>query len=124
MTAVRRCLEDERGRWVLRQHAQARSEIALSGWLDGRVRSVVLDRTFVDDDGVRWIIDYKTAAPGNGTDDAFMDAQFELYREQLETYARVVQRLDAAGTDGARPIKLALYFPLLPGWRQWDFAAA
>lgn len=116
--AVKRCLDDERGRWLLQSHRDARSELALSAWLGGRVRNVVLDRTFVDEDGTRWIVDYKTAQPGNGTDEAFMDDQFERYREQLELYARIVQRMDTA------PIKLALYFPLLPGWRAWSFDGA
>lgn len=113
--AIRRCLDDERGRWLLGPHKKARTEMAMSAWVDGRVRNVVLDRTFVDVGGTRWIVDYKTSQHDVGSDEAFMDAQLEVYRQQLELYARVMQRFDTA------PVNLALYFPLLPGWREWAF---
>ncbi|MFK7886191.1 MAG: UvrD-helicase domain-containing protein [Gammaproteobacteria bacterium] len=113
--AIRLCLEDERGRWLLGPHKKDRAEMPMSAWVDGRVRNVVLDRTFVDIGGTRWIVDYKTSQHDVGSDEAFMDAQCEVYREQLEMYARVMQRIDTS------PIKLALYFPLLQGWREWDF---
>ncbi|MFK8018067.1 MAG: UvrD-helicase domain-containing protein [Gammaproteobacteria bacterium] len=113
--AVRNCLTDERGRWLLRAHTKSRCELPLSGWIDGRVRNVVLDRTFVDDQGDRWIVDYKSAQHKTGTDDAFMDAQLEQYRPQLDLYARIMHRVDPV------PIHLGLYFPLLQGWREWRF---
>ena len=34
-------------------------------------------------------------------------------RAQLESYAAAMGALDG------RPIRLALYFPLLAGWREW-----
>ena len=50
--------------------------------------------------------------------DAFLAREVDRYREQLERYARVVRSLDA------RPIRLALYYPLVAGgWREWSFEA-
>jgi ATP-dependent exoDNAse (exonuclease V) beta subunit len=113
--ALARTLADPRGRWILADdHAEARAEQALSGVVDGRVVSVVLDRSFVDADGVRWIVDYKTSAHEGADRDAFLDRERERYRAQLERYARLVRALDP------RPIRLGLYFPLLNGWREWE----
>ena len=114
--AIRNTLDDERGRWILGAHKEAANELELSGWLDDQAHRVVLDRTFVDD-GYRWIIDYKTGAHEGGTVDAFMDTELERYQPQLERYARIMMRMHPT------PIKLALYFPSLKGWRQWDYRA-
>ncbi len=114
--AVRDLLADPRGQWILSdQHQAARSEYPLSGVVDGAVRRYVVDRTFIDADGTRWIIDYKTGRHEGGDLDAFLDREQERYRPQLEQYAR----LFALRED--RPIRLGLYFPLLRGWREWEF---
>jgi ATP-dependent exoDNAse (exonuclease V) beta subunit len=74
---------------------------------------MIVDRTFVDADGLRWIIDYKTGRH-EGTDvEAFLDRERERYRAQLEAYARAFRLMDG------RPLRLALYYPMLDGWREW-----
>ena len=60
--ALIRCVSDERGRWLLGAHdstsdAAARTEWRLTGVSGGRILNVVIDRSFVDDDGVRWIVE-------------------------------------------------------------------
>jgi ATP-dependent exoDNAse (exonuclease V) beta subunit len=104
---------DEKGRWLLSQHAESACEYALSGSLDGQIVSVKIDRTFVDKNSVRWIIDYKTGTHTGGAVDAFLDREKERYQGQLEMY----KRLMSAKED--REIKLGLYFPRLSGWREW-----
>jgi len=60
--AVLGTLRDERGRWILRNDRAATAcEYPICGVIDSRVVSVRVDRTFVDSDGTRWIIDYKTS---------------------------------------------------------------
>jgi hypothetical protein len=108
-------LADERGRWVLAAHSESRTEFPLSGIIDGQMRHFVIDRTFVDDSGVRWIIDYKTSTHEGGGREAFLDNERVRYHEQLERYAALVRRMDD------RPIRLGIYFPLLQGWREWPF---
>ncbi|CAG0999550.1 ATP-dependent DNA helicase PcrA [Burkholderiales bacterium] len=110
---VAAALRDPRGRWLFDPaHEDARSEWALAGVIDGDIVHVVLDRTFVDA-GARWIVDFKTGTHEGSEAAAFLDAEVERYRPQLERYARIVSALDA------RPIRLALYHPRVPGgWRE------
>ncbi|MEJ2575398.1 MAG: UvrD-helicase domain-containing protein [Gammaproteobacteria bacterium] len=112
--ALRNVLNDPRGRWILGDHPEHRAEYALTAWQDGRVRHYVIDRTFVDADGTRWVIDYKTGQHLGGDVEAFLDREQERYRAQLETYATLWRELER------RPVRLGLYFPLLPAWRDWS----
>jgi ATP-dependent helicase/nuclease subunit A len=119
-TALVRVLEDPRGRWILEAHESARSELAitvLNGAYPARVR---LDRTFVDNDGKRWIIDYKTGGHEGADVEAFLDSEVERYRPQLERYARAM----AAIEPHDREIRVALYYPLLGAFRDWAPARA
>jgi ATP-dependent helicase/nuclease subunit A len=111
-----RTLRDPRGRWVLDNHMDAASELPVAGWIGGKLCEAVMDRTFIDESGVRWIIDYKTSEPASGSVENFLEAEKERYREQLERYARLMAQRDD------RPIRLGLYFPLLGEWREWGAA--
>ena len=113
VTALLNCVEDPRARWILSPHTDHRSEYAVTGWLDGRVVAGTIDRTFVDSDGVRWIIDYKTSAHEGAGLAAFLENEKQRYREQLERYARLLALTEA------RPIRAGLYFPLLRAWLEW-----
>lgn len=118
MRALGNTLEDERGRWVLSgEHQQARSEWALSVVEDGWVRRVIIDRTFVDTDGVRWVVDFKTGDHRGGNLATFLDQEQERYADQLSRYADIIRRMDK------HPIRLGLYFPMVRGWREIDFPA-
>lgn len=109
--AARRMLASERGRWLLGRHSDAAAELEV-GSADGLRR---IDRCFVDDAGVRWIVDYKTSAPQPGEDvESFLDRETHRYREQLERYARLLAAIED------RPIRCALYFPMIDGWREWE----
>jgi ATP-dependent helicase/nuclease subunit A len=108
-----RTLDDPRGRWCLENHADATSELPIAGWIGGKLCEAVIDRTFVDESGVRWIIDYKTSEPAGEDVENFLEAEKQRYREQLERYARLMAQRDD------RPIRLGLYFPLTSGWREW-----
>jgi ATP-dependent exoDNAse (exonuclease V) beta subunit len=111
--ALSQTLEDKRGRWLLGSKREARSEWRLTGLLEGELVNRVIDRTFVDENGVRWIVDYKTGTHEGGDLEAFLDREQERYREQFEQYAALMKMLDK------REIRLGLYFPLLKGWREW-----
>jgi ATP-dependent exoDNAse (exonuclease V) beta subunit len=106
-------LQDPRGRWILQAHPEQRTEYPLTAVQDGQPRHYVIDRSFVDAEGRRWIVDYKTGAHGGSDTAAFLDQEQARYRTQLEGYAAVLSALEA------RPIRLGLYFPLLQGWREW-----
>lgn len=109
-------LADACGRWLVDPgHESARSELALSGVDTDGLAHVVIDRTFVDSDGIRWIVDYKSGRHGGGDPQAFLDREQQRYREQLERYGRLLSAMDS------RPIRLGLYFPAMGGWREWPF---
>jgi hypothetical protein len=102
-----------------RCHTSARAEWRLTGTVAGRLVNVAVDRTFVDEAGVRWIIDFKTGSHEGGNVDAFLDNERERYRSQLETYAQLISTLRPDVRMVLSPIRLALYFPMLSGWRDW-----
>jgi len=104
--AIENCLASEQGRWILDNHEEARCEYAITAVLDKRPRSLVLDRSFVEN-GTRWIIDYKTSSHGGGDLEGFLKNEAGRYREQLARYKKAVAITET------RPIKTALYFPML-----------
>ncbi|MDE0309774.1 MAG: UvrD-helicase domain-containing protein [Acidiferrobacterales bacterium] len=111
-TALVNVLNDETGRWLLdSKHEDAKAEYRLTGYVNGIFRNVVLDRTFVDEDGVRWIVDYKTGTTDSNIDD-FLDNEVQRYRDQLIEYRTIL-----SGCDD-RPIRMGLYFPLFARWRE------
>jgi ATP-dependent exoDNAse (exonuclease V) beta subunit len=113
LTALRRTLADERGRWILSSaHREAYSEWELSGVSGGRLRSAKIDRSFVDESGTRWVIDYKTSSHEGGDLAGFLAQEVERYRPQLEGYVGLAQAL------GPEPVRAALYFPLLGAFRE------
>ena len=103
--ALRRLLEDERGQWLL--HGEGHTEFALSGVVQDRIESVVLDRVRIDDDGTHWIVDYKTSTHEGGRREEFLQAESDRYRPQLRKYSEMYRNY--SGAD----IRCALYFPLL-----------
>ncbi len=112
--ALARTLADSRGRWLLGPHSEAANELRVSVFEDDTVHNGVIDRTFVDTDGVRWIVDYKTASHEGAGASAFLDNELERYRARLERYACYFRATES------RPIRLGLYFPLMGGWREWQ----
>ncbi|MDP2795084.1 MAG: UvrD-helicase domain-containing protein [Sulfurisoma sp.] len=117
--ALQVTLQSEDGRWVLAAREGAAAELALTS-AEG-LATQVLDRSFVED-GVRWIIDYKTmkVPPAASNQSGFADndadsrrpivgadatakEHAERYREQLERYAEVFR------ADGL-PIRIAVFY--------------
>lgn len=143
MTTIRCTLQDPRGRWILHQHPEARSEWALlvPDAAQG-TRKFVIDRTFVarpfDQSQVsrvadgsftsdmttvpntaRWIVDYKTSspAPDEGLD-TFLMREADHYRGQLTGYQALLATVDKPPI----PVRVALYFPALPAWYEIKIA--
>jgi ATP-dependent helicase/nuclease subunit A len=105
---------DPRGRWILQKGSRDDlREHAVSGCWRGEVVRAVFDRSFVDEHGVRWVIDYKTSQHVGGGLEEFLEREVERYRPQLQRYAMLAQRL------GPEPVRVGLYFPLMRAWREW-----
>ena len=92
---------------------ESASELALTAVIDGELTSVKIDRTFVDHEGVRWIVDWKTSSHEGGQREQFLANELERYATQLARYAKVMQLYDG------RPQRVGLYFPLLDAWAEW-----
>jgi ATP-dependent exoDNAse (exonuclease V) beta subunit len=87
----------------------------LTAVIEGQVRHLVIDRTFVDEEGTRWVIDYKTGVHSGGSVETFLDEEEKRYHGQLQAYATAFRKLED------RPVRAALYFPLIDGgWRELE----
>jgi ATP-dependent exoDNAse (exonuclease V) beta subunit len=105
-------LASEAGRWVLTQHEGAAAEWVLSSVPDPSkvgagntahsVETRVVDRTFIAN-GVRWIIDYKTADLGETATDAQFAAHAARFQPQLARYGRLF-------ANEALPQQLAIFY--------------
>ncbi len=108
MTALTTTLADERGRWILSAtHQDAATELPVTVCDQHGFRNLVLDRTFLCENGDRWIIDYKTSSHEGGDLNTFLESEAERYHPQLAAYR------DAMARQGSEKIRTALYFPLL-----------
>ena len=104
--AFEQTLDSKTGHWILsNQRREARCELAVAGLIDGQLNNAVVDRTFLDDDDVRWIIDYKSGYHGGADLEEFLVRESERYQEPLGRYRRLFEQLEA------RTITTALSFP-------------
>ncbi len=109
--ALKNAISDERGRWVLGPHPEARSEHRIRVTGAAGASTYIVDRIFRTVEDVRWIVDYKTSRHEGADREGFLDREKERYGAQLERYAAAF---------GAGSSALGLYFPLLAGWREWE----
>jgi len=111
--ALTNTIGSERGRWIFApEHRDAHSELALTGMAAGRLTDVIIDRSFVDATGTRWVIDFKTSVHEGGSREAFLEQEARRYRSQLESYRALARQL------GSHPVRMGLYFPLLDEFRE------
>lgn len=113
VAALEHALSDTRGRWLLGPQKNSQNEYQVTAIINGAPLKVVMDRTFLDVDGTRWIVDYKTSSHEGGSVETFLDREQARYRIQLNRYAEIMQMVEK------RKVKLGLFFPLLKGWREW-----
>jgi ATP-dependent exoDNAse (exonuclease V) beta subunit len=115
--AIERTLNDPRGRWILSSHLDAKAEFSLTALINQEIKTLIIDRTFIDEHNTRWIIDYKAVdySLDNYQDiTAFLKAEQKKYEKQMQQYYQAMQLIDT------RPIRLALYFPVIPAWQEWS----
>ncbi len=117
LEAVANVLADATGRWILAPWQGARNELALTSMEPDGPRTSIIDRTFVDDTGTRWIIDYKTGYRAGGDIEGFLAQEADRYRPALARYANLLEL-----REPGMPVRVALYFPLLARLHQVDVA--
>ena len=111
--ALTHAVSDARGQWLLGPQQDVRNELRMSAVMGEEYVTLVIDRTFCDEKGQRWVVDYKTSSHEGADIEGFLNREQERYRFQLDRYAAAMQLIDS------RPVRRGLYFPLLKGWREW-----
>jgi ATP-dependent helicase/nuclease subunit A len=117
---------DAKGLWILGPHAGALSETSWTGFLDGALRTLRVDRIFragaeplSGGEDCLWIVDYKTARRDMSSDPVevgeFLKAERLTYERQLESYGRMLRLVKG----NSIPIRLGLYYPLLQRLEYW-----
>lgn len=95
-------LKSKDGQWVLQQRDNSGDELAIARAEQQQVATHIVDRTFVDE-GVRWIIDYKSVALDVQAGDATLNAIASQYLPQLQRYASLF-------ANEGLPIRQAIFF--------------
>jgi ATP-dependent helicase/nuclease subunit A len=95
-------LQSVDGQWLLKPRATASAELPISRLHESEARTQRLDLTFIED-GVRWVIDYKSTQLAADINEAGLRQQAQTHREQLQGYA------DLFKGEGL-PVRIAIYF--------------
>lgn len=81
-------LQSEDGRWLLRSRESTSAELPVASLEQDRALTQRLDLTFVEN-GVRWIIDYKSTCLSPALSPAELSQHAAVHRQQLQNYARL-----------------------------------
>jgi len=107
ITMIQNILSHKVGQWILKDHKEARCEYSLTQIINNTYQSKVIDRTFIDKNNVRWIIDYKTGNHTGADLKTFFNNEKDRYRKQLDQYENLFKL-----SEETRQIKKALYYPM------------
>lgn len=94
------------GQWIIKPHAMERNEWELLASEQGEVVTRIIDRTFMDN-GIRWIIDFKTGREDHETQ--------TKHQKQVEEYAKLLSY------STSEPIRCGLYYLTHETWIDWDY---
>ncbi|MBS0349766.1 MAG: UvrD-helicase domain-containing protein [Proteobacteria bacterium] len=109
--ALLNTINDPRGLWIFSPlHKDCRHEYSLTTMLSNQPVQVILDRTFIDASGVRWIIEFKSSE--------YIADNLQTYQEQLFKYATIFSKKEQ------NKLRLGLYFPLNSFWKEWEYTSA
>ena len=106
---------DEARHWLFTDgYSERKTEYEITSVNAGGVNHYILDLLIVDGD-TTWIIDYKTGEPAAGHDrEAYLSEALSTYREIMQHYKNAIQKMGYAN------VRLALYFPLMSSWIEYD----
>ena len=106
--SIQKTLGDEDLNWIFdNNQKECQSELSISSLHKGKIQNHVIDRTFIDEDNVRWIIDYKSSRP-KGDESEFIRDQTNKHEEQLRRYKRLFEAMED------RTIKMAFVLTAIP----------
>ena len=98
--------QDPIGQWLSKEHQEEKNEYALLINDQDKAATRIIDRTFIDQ-GIRWIIDFKTGSKEEETE--------HQHRQQLNNYAELLAR------NSEVPIRCGLYYLASGNWLHWDY---
>lgn len=111
--SVTHAIQNDKVLWALSNvHQESATEYPLTSLENGVVANHIVDRTFVDENNIRWIVDYKTSVYDDNNKEKFLEKQVEKYRPQLERYGKLFNQIEQ------RPQKWVLYFSYLDIWQE------
>lgn len=114
--SLKHALQNKKLCWSLQSnHQDSSTELALTTLSDEStvgVQNHIVDRSFIDDKGVRWIIDYKSSffVGDENEKQNFIAQQIKKYRPQLERYGSLF------ALQESREQKWVLYFSYVDAW--------
>lgn len=94
------------GQWLIKAHDKEQNEYALLTRERGDVATRIIDRTFCEQ-GIRWIIDFKTGREDHKTQDH--------HRQQVNEYATLLS------SKAPEPIRCGLYYLSSGTWVDWEY---
>jgi len=108
--SLRKTLSNQEFLWIF-DHSQEKSvaEYELQSKNSDAVQNHIIDRSFLDFEDIRWVIDYKSAKkPDSILEEEFIAGQLNLYRPQLKRYHELFK------DEKNKGIKTALLFTSIP----------
>ena len=106
---IKKTTSNEDLKWIFDNSiTDSRSEFSISAIQNGQPKTYIIDRTFIDKENIRWIIDYKTGNPDNQNEPEFVERQSKIHAPQLNQYKALFNKLES------RKIKTALLFTAIP----------
>ncbi len=107
--AIESTRQDPQAAWIFSSdHVHIKTEWPVSGVIGKQIVHAIIDRSFVDKNDVRWIIDFKSSRHEDQHNlDWFINEERTRYGEKMSIYADIIGELDR------RKIRTALYYPLL-----------
>lgn len=105
-----RFFNDPIGQWLIKAHENERNEYELLVGDHNAIATKIIDRTFCEN-GVRWIIDFKT-----GQEDKHTQTK---HRKQVNEYAQLF-----ANHDADKSIHCGLYYLESNHWVTWEYVSS
>ncbi len=102
---LQQLFNDPVGQWLIKAHEQEHNEYELLVNNEGEIETRIIDRTFCDQ-GIRWIIDFKTGSSDEKTQ--------TKHREQVNEYANML------ASRYPEPIHCGLYYLSDSQWVNWE----
>ena len=99
---LEKLLHDNGLKWIFsHDYTECHSEYPITSISLGKIHEHIIDRTLVDNHGVRWIIDYKTGIPVNEEEADFIIKQKVAHESQLYRYRSLFAELENRKTKTA-----------------------